>query len=97
MNFDTPHDEQIRVLARNIDLIHERITAVHSALTTEDRAIRDVLDEKARNLADEGSHLREHVKQYGTSGLHISAIGAVWLFFGAVLGTAASEIAHFLQ
>jgi len=33
----------------------------------------------------------------GTGGVHISAIGASWLFVGIILSTAAPEIAEFLK
>jgi hypothetical protein len=33
----------------------------------------------------------------GTGGVHISAIGASWLFVGVILSTAAIEIAELLK
>jgi len=52
-------------------------------------------EEHTRKIEDDA--IRERLEATGTGGVHISAIGAAWLFVGVVLSTAAIEIANLLQ
>lgn len=90
-------ETRIEALERNITLIHERINGVYQEV---DKSIRNVTDEikheeetrRAENLA-----IRERLEAAGTGGVHISAIGASWLFVGVTLSTAAPEIASLIK
>jgi len=66
------------------------------------------MDEKFQKTADklkreeqsrqaEDSTIREKLEVTGTGGVHISVIGASWLFVGVILSTAAIEIAELLK
>ena len=52
-------------------------------------------EEKTRQVEDNALHKK--LEATGTGGVHISAIGASWLFVGVALSTASVEIAGFLK
>jgi hypothetical protein len=93
----SPVEQQLRAVERNLSLIHERITSAHSQALKEQQALRAELREQTSRIEDVRTKLTEHIKVFGTGGLHISAIGAAWLFLGAILGTASQELAARLQ
>ncbi len=52
-------------------------------------------EEQVRQAEDNA--IRMKLEATGTGGVHISAIGASWLFAGIILSTAATEIASLLK
>lgn len=52
-------------------------------------------EEQTRQAEDNAN--RAKLEATGTGGVHISAIGASWLFVGVVLSTAGVEIAELLR
>lgn len=78
-------------------LIHDRITGTEEEMDEEFRKAAEALksEETARQAEDRA--LYERLEATGTGGVHISAIGASWLFVGVVLSTAAPEILAFLK
>ena len=89
-------ESRIEALEKNIGLIHERIS--QSQIET-DREFAEFLtrvknEEHLRQSED--SAIRKKLETAGTGGVHISAIGAVWLFAGVILSTAGVEIAKFI-
>ncbi len=52
-------------------------------------------EEQIRQAED--TVIRKRLEATGTGGVHISAIGASWLFVGVVLSTAGVEIAELLK
>jgi hypothetical protein len=61
------------------------------------RKTADALKREAQSRQTEDTAIREKLEATGTGGVHISAIGASWLFVGVVLSTAATEIAQLLK
>lgn len=92
-----PVDERIRVLERNVTMIHERITAIHTDARTKHDELKSVVAKTATRLEDVQTALANELRSFGTSGLHISAIGAAWLFLGSIMGSASQEIFNCLQ
>jgi hypothetical protein len=90
-------ETRLDALEKNISLIHERINATENEMDEEFRRAADALktEEQARQ-SDDGA-IREKLETTGTGGVHISAIGALWLFVGVTLSTAGIEIAEFLK
>jgi hypothetical protein len=86
-------DARLAALEKNIASIHERISATEAEI---DQGLHKVGQEikceaQTRQTEDEG--LRKKIEATGTGGLHISALGASWLFVGVTLSTAAPELA----
>lgn len=57
----------------------------------------NALRDEERTRKSETEAIRKELEATGTGGVHISAIGASWLFVGVVLSTAAVEISKCLN
>lgn len=85
------------MLERNLPLIQERVSGLHAEFDQATQAFNDRLKSEEQHRLALSQHVQSQLKTYGTGGLHIAAIGAVWVFFGTVLGTASPEIAGLLR
>lgn len=90
-------DDQIKALERNIALVHERITTVHSDARTKHDELKTKVTEHTGRLKELDTKLMNDMRSFGTSGLHISGIGAAWLFLGTIMGSASQEIVKWLR
>jgi hypothetical protein len=92
-----PLEQRLSTLEKNLPLLHDRITNVQNEFDRTSQLLRDQLRSETahRELLSEELHAR--LQTFGTSGLHISAIGAAWLFLGVVLATGSLEIKSFLN
>jgi hypothetical protein len=82
-------EARLDALERNVTLIHERISQVEEEIDKELHKISDLVkhEEQLRQTEDNG--IRMKLEATGTGGVHISAIGASWLFVGIILSTGA--------
>ena len=90
-------ETRLDALERNVSLIHERISGTEKEMDEEFRKTAEVLKKEEQGRQAEDNVIREKLEATGTGGVHISAIGASWLFVGVVLSTASVEIAGFLK
>lgn len=90
-------DERLAALERNIDLLHERISATQLELDRNSNDLKNALRQEAGTRLANDQALGIRIEDTGTGGLHISAIGASWFFAGTILGTAGPEIAALLR
>jgi hypothetical protein len=90
-------ETRLDALERNISVIHERISGTEKEMDEEFRKTAEALKNEAQARQAEDNAIREKLEATGTGGVHISAIGASWLFVGVVLSTAGVEIAEFLK
>lgn len=90
-------DTRLEALEKNVTAIHERITATQKELDEETQKSVDALKREAQARQAEDVAIRSKLEATGTGGVHISAIGASWLFVGVILSTAAPEIAALLR
>lgn len=97
LDSSAPVSEQIEALFKNVELINQRISSVEQQAVQQHTAIKAQVAEQTSRIEDVRASLSERIRVFGTSGLHISAIGAAWLFFGAIMGTASVEIAALLK
>ena len=90
-------DTRLDALEKNVSAIHDRITATQKELDEETHRAEDALkrESEARKLED--AAIQKKLEATGTGGVHISAIGAAWLFVGVILSTAAPEIAAWVK
>lgn len=93
IDHSAPVAEQIKALERNVALIHDRIGATHADARTKHEELKAKVTEHAAQLADVRSTLSADLRRFGTGGLHISGIGAAWLFLGSIMGSASQELA----
>lgn len=90
------NEARIQALEKNIALLHDRISETQKEMDEEfGNAIAALRDEERARIAED-QMLHEKLEATGTGGVHISAIGALWLFIGVILSTAGIEIAQFL-
>jgi hypothetical protein len=61
------------------------------------RKTAEVIKSEAHTREAEDRILHKKLEATGIGGVHISAIGALWLFVGVVLSTAALEISNLLK
>lgn len=95
---DEPTTEaRLEALEKNVDAIHDRITAAQKETEDELYKARASLDAESAARMEEDAIIRSKLEATGTGGIHISAIGAAWLFVGVVLSTAAVEINAMLK
>ena len=103
--FHVPHvtqpdariEARVDALEKSITAVHERITSALMGVNDQDRKSIEELDTEAVTRAAEVERTRNMLETTATGGVHISAIGAVWLFFGVTLSTAAPELACWLK
>ena len=85
-------DQRFLMLEKNVIAIHERIQNAEAEIDLAIRKSEESLDRERRARESEDKAIKERQEAAGIGGVHISAIGALWLFFGAVLSTASPEI-----
>ena len=90
-------DARLEALEKNITSIHERITQAQNEMDAEFQKAANALKHEEQLRQSEDNEIRKKLEATGTGGVHISAIGAAWLFVGVILSTAAIEIAELLK
>jgi len=89
-------ETRVEAIEKNLTLIYERISSIEKEMDEFRKAAEALInEEKARQTVDRG--INEKLESAGTGGIHISAIGALWLFVGVILSTASIEIADLLK
>ena len=88
---------RIEALEKNLKLINERIDHTQNEMDQKFRGHADLLEQEEQTRARDDQAIREKLEATETGGLHISAMGALWLFVGITLSTAAPEIAKCLN
>ena len=89
-------DARVEALEKNIASIQNQITALETELDEGFGTIRDEVRGEAQTREANDKKLGEKIEASATGGIHISAIGASWLFVGVALSTAAPELAALL-
>jgi hypothetical protein len=90
-------DERVASLESNIGHLNKRIDDVYTELDSSIREQTAVLDKEHQDRVAQDSRIASKLETLGTGGLHISAVGALWLVIGVILGTASTEIARWLR
>jgi hypothetical protein len=92
-----PIEARLATLERNLPLVQDRITNLQGEFDRTVQSLKSQLHFEQKVRAALSEELRGHIKTFGTGGLHISAIGAAWVFLGTVFSTASVEIAALLK
>ena len=90
-------EQRVDALEKNLPLIHARITAAEQDIDKKVQIVADKVSAEEAMRKSEDETLAKRLESTATGGVHISAIGAVWLFVGVILSTAALEIEHWLK
>ena len=86
-------NDRLDALEKNIGSLHDRIGATQKELDEELSKLKTSVSEETSRREKEDQLNRKLIEMTATGGVHISAIGAVWLFVGVILSTAGVEIA----
>jgi hypothetical protein len=90
-------ESRLDAIEKNIASIHDRITETQHEIDVESTKTATAFTREEQLRASEDRAIREKLEATGTGGVHISAIGALCLFVGVILSTAAPEIAAFVK
>ena len=94
---DSTVESRLDALEKNVAAIHERITQTQAEVDEESRKSADALKREEQSRLAEDAAIRKQLEATGTGGVHISAIGASWIFVGVILSSASVEIAAFIK
>jgi hypothetical protein len=75
-------ETRLEALEKNVISIHERISQTQKEMDEELGKTADALKREEQSRQAEDRAIREKLEATGTGGVHISAIGASWLFVG---------------
>ena len=90
-------ETRLDALEENISSIHERISSIERVMDEEFRKKAEAIRNEEQARRTEDNAIRAKLEATGTGGVHISAIGALWLFVGVILSSASVEIAELLK
>jgi hypothetical protein len=90
-------EERVASLERNVGHLNKRIDEAFDELDKTQSEQTGALEKEKQERAAEDTRIASKLETSGTGGLHISAIGALWLLIGVTLGTGSVEIAKWLQ
>ena len=90
---DNPTTEtRLDALEKNVTAIHERISQTQNETDKEIANVYATVKHEEQLRQTDVTTVQKRLEVTATGGVHISAIGASWLFFGVILSHAAPEI-----
>lgn len=90
-------DQRLDALERSIVLLHDRISGNEDVTQNEFSKAAEALKEERHTRRAEDQAISKRLEETGTGGIHISAMGALWLFLGVILSSGSVEIAQWLR
>ncbi len=90
-------EARLEALEKNVTSIHEHISQTQKEMDEEFQKTAGALKREEQSRRADDRAIRHKLEATGTGGVHISAIGALWLFGGVILSTAAKELAELLK
>jgi len=90
-------EERISVLEKNIQYLNQRIDNTQKEMDQSFGAQSNALKMERQERSTEDQLISAKLEASETGGLHISAMGAVWLFIGITLSTASVELSSWLK
>jgi len=94
---DDSIEKRVAALERNIESLKADQAEAVQSLRTADDTIRGALKKEVAESRAAEQDLRTKVEGLGADGIHIEAIGVIWIVFGTILSTASSELAKLVQ
>lgn len=93
---DESVEARLDALEKNMGHVNDRINGIQAEIDQKADEHRRAFEEERQARSKEAGELRERLEATETGGLHVSAVGAVWLTVGVALSTAAPELARWL-
>jgi hypothetical protein len=85
-------EARLEAFERNMKYMNDRTDAIQAEMEQNARAQRQALVQEQQTRAKKDQELSAKLDATEIGGLHISAIGALWLFVGVTMSTAAPEL-----
>ena len=93
-------DQTIEGRLGHLEDVVKKLAAAHGrthiAVLQAEKKAQKALDEQARMLSSQIDTVHGKIEATATGGLHISAVGAILIFFGTVFGSAGHELHRLL-
>jgi hypothetical protein len=90
-------EDRVASLERNVGHLNRRIDDAFLEIDRAESAHTATLEKEKQERVAEDTKIASKLEMSGTGGLHISAMGALWLVMGVTLGTGSVEIAKWLS
>lgn len=90
-------EEKVLSLEKNISFINVDLKNLQEEIDVQSSEIHKRINEKSESIQKEVAEINARLKESATGGIHISAIGASWLFFGVILSSLAPELANWIS
>jgi hypothetical protein len=90
---DTSLERRIAALEKNIESLKLDHAEAVKALRTADEQIRHSLESESTERKSVDADLKRKIDGIGGDGLHVEAMGIIWVVFGAILTTVSTELA----
>lgn len=90
-------EERVSALEKHIQQLNRRIDDTQTEMDQGFRDQASALEKERQERSIEHQALSAKLEATETGGLHISAMGAVWLFIGVTLSTASVELSAWLK
>ncbi len=90
-------ESRVEVLEKNIERLHERINTTESEMDSRFRMQKQELKEEKNARESEDQKIFAKLEATKLGGVHISAIGAIWLFVGVILSSIPKELSNWFS
>ncbi len=89
-------EARIQALEANLQIVHDRVSQTQNEIDQGFRKYSDVLKQEEQARIKEDQNICAKLEATETGGLHISAMGAFWLFVGVIMSAVPVELAKWL-
>lgn len=96
-NSNATVEERLLAIEQGMDTVQKRIGAAEAQIDQEIRETHSKIAVEARARESADRQTMSALESASTGGIHVSAIGALWLFAGVILSTASPELSAWLR
>ena len=90
-------EARVQALEENLQIVHDRVSKTQNEMDQGFRKYSEALKQEEQVREKEDQNIRAKLEATETGGLHISAMGALWLFVGVIMSTVPVELAKWLK
>ena len=90
-------DARVQALEENLKRVNDRVSQTQNEMDQGFRKQCDALKQEQQVRSDEDQRIRVKMESTETGGLHISAMGALWLSIGVIMSAIPCELAVWLK
>ncbi|WP_456983541.1 hypothetical protein [Luteimonas sp. A478] len=94
---DPTLESRLSAAEANLEELYKRANAAESAFDTHVRDAERQLREESHSRAEADRQLHLKIDAASTDGLHLAAVGVVWLACGVIMSTAPSELLELVR